>query len=82
MTRIVVHIDRLVLRGVARGGEQHLAQAMRAAVAEQLRIAGPPTQGMDLASVNAGVIRTSAGTTPTQLGAQAGRAIAGRLVRR
>jgi len=82
MTRIVVHIDRLVLRGVARGGEQPLAQAMRDAVAEQLRIAVPPTHGVDLASVNAGVIRTGVATTPTQLGAQAGRAIAGRLVRR
>jgi hypothetical protein len=82
MTRIIVRIERLVLRGVARGDEQTVAAAMRAAVADQLRIAVPPARCMDMASLNAGVIRTGTGTTATQLGAKAGRAIAGRLVRR
>ncbi len=80
--RIVVHIDRLVLRGVARGAERTVAAALRTAVAEQLQIAAPPAHGSDATRLNAGTIRLAAGATATQLGAQAGHAIAGRLVSR
>ena len=84
MTRVIVRIDRLVLRGVAHGAQRAVAEALRAAVVQQLAQATPPAfgAGRAIAHVDAGTVRLDASATPDRMGARAGRAIAGRLGRR
>ena len=84
MTRVIVHIDRLVLRGVARGAERAVAEALRSALARQLAHATAQALSGWHATprIDAGTVRVGATTTPERVGAAAGRAIAGRLVPR
>jgi hypothetical protein len=83
MTRVVVRIERLVLHGVARGDEHRLAEALRGELARQLAHATPHALSVWHAAshIDAGSVPVGS-SVPEQLGASAGRAIAGRLAAR
>lgn len=82
MRRIIVHIDRLLLRGF-RDADRHLvADGLRAELglqlaapeaAERLGALGNPAQ------LKAGSIRVAASTKPARIGAAAARAIGRRI---
>jgi len=79
MTRIIVHIDRLVLRGVDPAQRNAVAAALQAELARSLARPGAPQR---LAAsggrprIEAGVHGLRAGATPGGIGRAAGRAIA------
>lgn len=77
MTRIVVHIDRLVLRGVADADAGALSAEISRAVAEQLGTQSrqaPLIAGGDQSRVRAGTVSAAANPVAT------GQAIARRIV--
>jgi hypothetical protein len=77
MTRILVHIDKLILRGVADGDADALADEISRAVANELRnhaLDAPLIAQGDRARIQAGKVTTAA--TP----AGTGQAIAQRIV--
>ena len=84
MTRVVVHIDRLILTGFGNEGAHAVGDGIRAEIA---RVLAEPASGERLASlghvgrVDAGKIRGAQDLTPQRLGLSAGRAIAGALSR-
>ncbi len=83
MSRVVVRIDALVLRGV-RPEDQHAVSA--GIQAELSRLLATPGAGERLArltdrpQLSAGDIPTGAGASPKQLGTAAAQIIAGRLL--
>jgi hypothetical protein len=84
MRRVVVHIDRMVLKGF-RGADAHaIGEAMRGELARTL---ADPATGERLASLghvsslHAGKIRLGQDGKPQRLGISAGRAIAKGLSR-
>lgn len=78
MTRIVLHIDRLVLRGFDRDDQAGIAEGLRA---ELGRLLATPEVARQLRSrhgvpaLKVGAVRIQAGTQPTAIGAQAARGI-------
>ena len=80
MRRVVVHIDRLVLRGVARGDAAAVSAGLRAELQDRL---GGDAAVAALArhqaseAVRAGTVRVPHGGGPEAVG----RAAAGRIVR-
>ena len=84
MTRVVVHIDRLVLKGFRGADSQAIGEGMRSELARAL--AEPSTAGSlasmgDIPRINAGNVSVSRDTAPRQFGVSAGRAIARGLSR-
>jgi hypothetical protein len=80
MTRVVLHIDRLVLRGFDPGQRHAVAQGLQVELARQLGEPGAAQQWVsrgDVAQVAAGVVRVPPGTQPAGVGAQAARGMAG-----
>jgi hypothetical protein len=79
MTRVVVHIDRLVVTGF---GNEHAHAVGDAMCGELARLLTEPTAGERLASLghlsrlDAGRINLAQGVTPQRLGICTGRAIA------
>jgi hypothetical protein len=77
MTRIVLHIDRLVLHGIPAADAHSLAQALRETLARQLSLSPLPALG-DRYRLDAGCLRIA----PDDDAAALGRAIAERIVAR
>ncbi|MDB6144113.1 MAG: hypothetical protein JWP80_3157 [Pseudomonas sp.] len=77
MTRIVLHIDRLVLRGIDPADADALAQALRDELGQQLRLSGVRPQG-DRYRLDAGLVGIAHDDDADALG----RALAARIVER
>lgn len=79
MKRVIVHIDKLVLNGVARKDRHAFAQGLRN---ELSRVLAEPGSGErlaqrgDSAGLRVAGIRYGTRVKPARLGAQAGRAVA------
>ena len=79
MTRIVLHIDRLVLRGFGRDDREGIAEGLRA---ELGRLLAAPETSRHLMSQNGvsrlkiGAVRIGQGAKPTTVGEQAAQGIA------
>jgi hypothetical protein len=79
MKRVVVHIDRMVLRGFGNADAHAIGEAMRGELAGLL---ARPAMGERLAalghvsSMDAGKVRLAHDAKPQRLGISAGRAIA------
>lgn len=83
MTRIVLHIDRLVLRGIDRADAPAVTAALRDELQRRLAVSGTRAQlsrGPE-AHIDAGRIRLAAGTRPASLGRASGRRIARGMLR-
>jgi hypothetical protein len=81
MRRVVLHIDRLVLRGFEPGQRHAVAQGLQAELARQLAEPGAAQQWVsrgDVAHVAAGVVRIVPGAQPSAVGEQAARGVATR----
>jgi hypothetical protein len=81
MTRIVLHIDRLVLRGVSKADAASLSESLRAELAS--RLTEPGARSALLASggqhrLNVGSVQVPHG----QSASETGQAIAGRIAPR
>ena len=79
MTRVVLHIDRLVLRGVDAGDARAVASALRAELGQLLRADGGAAlvaQG-NRAVLRAGRVTLAQGTTGQALGQAVAAHIAG-----
>ncbi|MDO9598366.1 MAG: hypothetical protein Q7J47_11665 [Azoarcus sp.] len=84
MKRIVVHIDRLVLRGIDAGDAAAVSAGVQAGVeAELQRLQGEAgaaahlAAGCHLARISAGSVQLGANSTGSDTGHQIGQAIAG-----
>ncbi len=80
MRRVVLHVDRLVLRGVARGDAAGVAEGLQA---ELQSLLGAPS-GVAALVGHGGSYSVQAGTARVRQGGDAasvGRAAAGRIVR-
>lgn len=77
MTRIVLHIDRLVLRGIDQADADALAQALRDELSRQLEVCPVRVNG-DRYRLDAGSVHLAHGDDAKVLG----RAIATRIVQR
>lgn len=77
MSRIVLHIERLVLRGIDPADADAVAQALREGLRQQLGLSGVRAQG-NRYRFNAG----SVGIAHADDAAALGRAIAERIVQR
>jgi len=83
MTKVVLHIDRLVLAGVGWHDGQGVADALQAELGRLLALPG----GFDAAAatraggdrIDAGVLRLGAGAPPSALGQASAAAIAPRI---
>jgi hypothetical protein len=79
MKRVIVHIDRMVLRGFGNADAHAIGDGMRSELA---RLLADPAAGQRLASLghvsslHAGKVRLAPDARPQQLGISAGRAIA------
>lgn len=79
MTRIVLHIDRLVLKGFERQAREGIAEGLRE---ELTRLLAAPEVACQLQSrhgvpaLKVGAIRIQAGAPPAAIGVQAARGIA------
>ena len=83
MTRVVLHIDRLVLRGVARGDAAGLSSELQETLRAELqrRLGGPFRPGL-IRALPTAVLRAGSVTAPRgEHGAAVGRALARRLLR-
>jgi hypothetical protein len=84
MKRVVVHIDRLVLKGFRGADAQAIGEGLRSELARAL--AEPSGAGSlesmgDISRVNAGRVGVGHDAAPRQFGVSAGRAIARGLSR-
>jgi hypothetical protein len=84
MTRVVVHIDRMVLKGFRNADSHTIVEGMRGELA---RLLARPETGARLASLghvsslDAGKVRLAQDAKPQRLGLAAGRAIAKEISR-
>ncbi len=81
MSRVVLHIDRLVLRGVAPREAAAVAEGLRDELQQRLAVAGaeaPLCAETNRHRIDAGRVRVAAGRGADALG----RAVAGHLLRR
>ena len=79
MRHLVLHIDRLVLRGFEPRQRHAVAQGLQAELARQLAEPGAAQQWVsrgDVAHVAAGVVRIVPGAQPAAVGVQAARSVA------
>ncbi len=79
MSRIVIHIDRLLLRGFRRTDRHAIADGLRTELAQYF--AEPGAAHMlaargDQSYLKPGTLRIGSRATPARVGVQAGRAIA------
>lgn len=78
MTRVVLHIDRLVLKGFERQAREGIAEGLRE---ELTRLLAAPEVARQLQSrhgipaLKVGAIRIQAGAPPAAIGVQAARGI-------
>jgi hypothetical protein len=80
MKRIVLHIDRLVLRGFARADQDDIAEAMRVQLGELLANAAAVQNFADMPGLHrlqAGAVEVAHNARPAQIG----KLIAGSIVR-
>jgi hypothetical protein len=80
MKRVVLHIDRLVLRGFAREDRDGIAEGVRLQLGELLANAGAAQNLADMRGaqrLNVGDVQVAHGAKPTQIG----KLIAGGIVR-
>jgi hypothetical protein len=79
MKRVVVHIDRLVLRGFGRDDREGIAEGLRAEL-EQLLVTQSAAErmvGLDgIARLKIAPVHVGQGTKPASVGAQTARSIA------
>jgi hypothetical protein len=84
MKRVVVYIDRMILKGFRNADAHAIGEAMRGELAQSL---AHPATGQQLASLgqvsslDAGKVRLAPGAKPQRLGISAGRAIAKGILR-
>lgn len=84
MKRLVIHIDRIVLGGVASGDRHAFAQGLRQALVTEL---SEPETGLawtrqrDAAQIGAGLLQVPHAIGPADLGAGIARQIAGSVKR-
>jgi len=79
MTRIVLHIDRLVLKGFDRQDRDAIAEGLRAELGRLLVTpdAAKQLMGQDgISRLNIGAVHIGQATKPTAVGVQAARGIA------
>ncbi len=82
MTRVIVHIDRLVLRGIHPQDRHAIAEGLQAELGRLLAAAGAATQlthRVDQPRLSIGRIRIGVKAAPGDLGRLTGAAVAGRL---
>jgi hypothetical protein len=83
MRRIVLHIDRLVLRGIGRADAAAFTAALEAELQRRVAESATPERltRAPAARIDAGSIRLAAGAKPASLGRASGRMIARGITR-
>jgi hypothetical protein len=84
MTRLVLHIDRIVLDGVAHGDRHAFARGLQEALGTALGERGASTawaRQAGAARIDVGVVQVPHATSASDLGARAARHIVGRAWR-
>jgi len=79
MTRVVMHIDRLVLKGFRHEDRHAIAEALREELGRQFAepdAARHLVSRGDLPQLKVGGVRIASNTKPSQVGAQAAQGIA------
>jgi len=79
--RITLHIDRLVLHGVAPADAAAVTAGLKAELQRRLALPGANPASADRHRVNAGVVRIAGNRSGDHGGHAMGRAIAGRISR-